>query len=1007
MAASKIRSITVNFNAGTTKFVSDVDKAQVKIREFGGHTVSNMTASSAAIRTFEGNIQNNVRAVERFLTNVLPLGPVLQAAFPVIGAVAFLGLVTEVSKKANEFFKDMRSAPEKIRGAFGSANTELRLTNDQLKVANDRLENEIAKLEGKHQNTLKLMLDETKLSADQLAKALDKDLEALHKLISENSKNFWQKIFGGDGPLAKELGGESGFGGFRGRISDISSRGYANISAAGGDAAKVQAAQKALDDELVKAYQKEISKLEQDQERARGKEIITGLTSTGNAATSVRSGYNNKDVELYGGALEYLKYEMASIGLKSSNTDLTAKKEALTAANEAAAQERPLDKMISELTAKVAEARTRLKAAGLDETSKMIAKAEAEAIASIERANIALEKQHQKLLPLDPTKSAKGREALQLATTEQTLNLEAALRDKVREVVDSTADQVKTQQMLNEAIGKGWEAQRKVNIEVELMNKFGSAKYETAAANPLSSEFAEVSAARPQVAAAVDDTHTTQVDERLRKLQNEIDLENVLTQAQALGAYAVEKAALAEQLRQQKASAAGLTAKEEQAAWLKFYSERANKSAAEVFKIDQEIAATERLSAAQGQGAEAVRKAALENKYTAMAAAGAKPEVIDDERKKDAADWQAKLTEEALKTGMAYRNAVEKIDLQLAALDKVKVTEENIHAIEIARRDLENQRLDQLVKESLAMRGARDGMRAFFFEMQKDAESAAEIVYKSLNSAVDRVSGNLGKLFTGQKTDWAKSFKDIGEGMVESTTKSLMQKGIGAIGKRMGITGQPDGSTPSKAWWVRWAGLQPGTKGAGSVTGGSRGGFQGNGGLLGTGQVPQISGDGSRPPQQPSGVAGILKSLFMGKKSSSSDASPSSGDSLNMGDWNFMQGAGDAGGEAGDAMSSLGDFDWGGFMADGGIMSPASAYVVGDQGPEVIAGLSARVVANGDVAKMFGGGGGVTFTNHIDARGADLGAHNRIMRGVEASSRAAVAQAQQAVVERSKRVPKR
>lgn len=1012
--ANKLRSLTVNFNAGTARFNADVDNMKAKIRDFGGearasgaamrefgnHTVSNMQASSAAIRTVEGNIQNNVRAVERFLTNVLPLGPALQAAFPVIGAVAFLGLVTELTKKANEFFRDIREAPQRIATAFNASNAGLRLTNAELQVTNDRLENDIAKLEGKRQNNLKLALDEAVASAAKLGVELDKDLESLHKLIAEDSRNWFQRLIGSEGDFGEEIKK------FRSDIQEITNRGVVTLAAAGTDPTAQRMAKEDTRDELYIAYNKQIA--------ATKARLAAATPHVGPQYGALSGAYigeglipgDEKDAALAKGALGRLEYEKASIGLREDNGDLAARKSQDEIARRNEKLDRPLDKMISELKAKVAEAAAELNAAGLDSTSKMIAKAEAEAIASIEHVNQALKGQGQAELPLDPTKSAKGREALELATTEQDLKYRTALADKVRDVTDAIADQIKTQQMLNEAIGKGWEAQKKVNIEVELMKKFGHTKYETAAANPLSDEFAAVSAARSQVAAAVGDAHTTQVDERLRKLQNEIDLENVLTQAQSLGAYAVEKAALAEQLRQQKASTAGLTAEEEQKKWLKFYAERANKASAEIFKIDQEIAATERLAAAQGQGAEAARKAALENKYVAMAATGAKPEVIDDERKKDAADWQAKLTEEALKTGMAYQNAVEKINLQLKALDEVKVTEENIHAIEIARRDLGNQRLDQLAKESLAMRGARDGMRAFFLEMQKDAESAAEIVYKSLNSAVDRVSGNLGKLFTGQKTDWAKSFRDIGEGMVQSTTKNLLAKGIGAIGKRMGISGQPDGTSAAKAWWVRWAGLQPGAKGAGSVAGGSRGGFSGNGGLLGTGQVPQFSGDaGPQPPQQPSGVVGILKSLFMGKKSSSSDASPSDGDSLNMGDWNFMQGGGDAGEGA---MSSLGGFDWGGFMANGGMMSPASAYVVGDQGPEVIAGLSARVVANGDVAKMFGGGGGgVTQHFDIDARGADLGAHNRIMRGVEASSRAAVAQAQQAVVERSKRVPKR
>jgi hypothetical protein len=97
---------------------------------------------------------------------------------------------------------------------------------------------------------------------------------------------------------------------------------------------------------------------------------------------------------------------------------------------------------------------------------------------------------------MDPTRSDKGREALRLATTEQTLIIEAAVRDKVREVVDSTRDQIQTQQMLNAAIGKGWEAQKAVNVEVELMKKFGATKYNAALANPMGDEFAAVSAAR-------------------------------------------------------------------------------------------------------------------------------------------------------------------------------------------------------------------------------------------------------------------------------------------------------------------------------------------------------------------------------------------------------------------------------------------------------------------------------------------------------------------------------
>jgi hypothetical protein len=172
----------------------------------------------------------------------------------------------------------------------------------------------------------------------------------------------------------------------------------------------------------------------------------------------------------------------------------------------------------------------------------------------------------------------------------------------------------------------------------------------------------------------------------------------------------------------------------------------------------------------------------------------------------------------------ARTNRLRLIDEEIAKLKEVKVTEDNALAIEIARRGLENQRLEQLVKESLAMRGASDGVRAFFIEMQKDAESAAEIVYKALNSSVDRVSSNLAKMMTqkppkgGWAQEWAKSFQDIGGSMVQSSLKSLMQTGLG----KLVIGGKPDGSSGNPLW-VRMAGMSFGMPGAGLNPGGGGG----------------------------------------------------------------------------------------------------------------------------------------------------------------------------------------
>ena len=67
------------------------------VRQMGSahaKAVPEIAAASAAIRTFEGALP--IRAVERFLVQVLNMGPILQAAFPVIGALAFAGVVVRI-----------------------------------------------------------------------------------------------------------------------------------------------------------------------------------------------------------------------------------------------------------------------------------------------------------------------------------------------------------------------------------------------------------------------------------------------------------------------------------------------------------------------------------------------------------------------------------------------------------------------------------------------------------------------------------------------------------------------------------------------------------------------------------------------------------------------------------------------------------------------------------------------------------------------------------------------
>jgi hypothetical protein len=98
------------------------------------------------------------------------------------------------------------------------------------------------------------------------------------------------------------------------------------------------------------------------------------------------------------------------------------------------------------------------------------------------------------------------------------------------------------------------------------------------------------------------------------------------------------------------------------------------------------------------------------------------------------------------------------------------------------------------------------------------------------------------------------------------------------------------------------------------------------------------------------------------------------------------------------------DLSWyGGGLAEGGDVEPGKLYQVGERGREWFAPTT-----HGRIIPDRGGMGGATvINNNIDARGADLGAYNRIARGLEASRRETVVAAVRAMHERSLRVPQR
>ena len=288
--------------------------------------------------------------------------------------------------------------------------------------------------------------------------------------------------------------------------------------------------------------------------------------------------------------------------------------------------------------------------------------------------------------------------------------------------------------------------------------------------------------------------------------------------------------------------------------------------------------------------------------------------------------------------------------------------------VDKARLAIQQQRLQVAIQEAntaaqhpFAGGDLKSGVNQFFADAAAKAKQPGEILYDGMNSAVDRTADALGKLFTGQKANWGKMLQGIGEQMAKESAKSLIQRGVTAVGQKLGIPGaspRPTGRPGDPVHVVVDNAAQQGQQQ--QPTGGLFGGGSQGGGIF------SFAGDG-------------LGSLFSGAGGAAADASSGLAESVT---------------------SSIS------FMAQGGDVDPGKGYIVGDGGePEFFSPHTAGRIT--PLSKM--GGGGDTHIHHwtVDARGADIGAASRIDQRMEAYQRAAVRASVLANKEMARRTPKR
>jgi hypothetical protein len=158
------------------------------------HTVPQVAAASGAIRVLEGSMP--IRAVERFATTTLGLGPILQAAFPVFGAIAFGEMVGHVGKELFEAFDMAGERARKTADDIRADSDALRSLSDDLTVEADKIDIANAKVAKRPISGIKLALDEAIAASDRLGDRLDANLKKIEATIKGMSGSWAQQALG-------------------------------------------------------------------------------------------------------------------------------------------------------------------------------------------------------------------------------------------------------------------------------------------------------------------------------------------------------------------------------------------------------------------------------------------------------------------------------------------------------------------------------------------------------------------------------------------------------------------------------------------------------------------------------------------------------------------------------------------------------------------------------------------------------------------------------------------
>lgn len=927
-----VGKITINLSAGTAEFIADLDKANAKLRDFGSsggrtknslreigdagqYSVTGVQAASGALRVLEGNLNNNIRAGERFLVNFLGLGPALQKVFPIAGGLALIGIFEHLGQEVfnlYEAFKNFQEAPQRIAQGFNSLSQSAHATNDELDVTNARLANEIAKLEGKPQNALAESLAEAKKNADDLADSLQKDIERVVELLNKEKIGALKGLFTDTAPTADILDRAKALQNQLVQIDLETRRKLRETTDPTAQQTLLADAQKRRRD----AIEHEIKGVSGELDTAKAKEtarnnpnpgqvvgVIQGVPIYSNGGPAPQE--QDRRINSLAGYLDNLLEESDRFPKEDLKSKLTGQLKSAQAQNDAAALTRPYLDKIHELDAQIAGLNTQLASIGKSSTAEVLAKSWTKAQEAITKLNDELAKHHQQLT------LAQQVELVTRFDQEALTQAEVEWKTKLEQTTTTIQDRITSLKSLTGAIGQGYEAQKQANVETQLAKELGQK-----ANDPewVRTHASDVAGLRSRIGSEYDAQQSNKTATTLDQLSTQIELEKSLATAEARGAEAVRQATLDHQLSEIAKNNSAEAAKKLIAAETELSdAQQKARAASTLAQLQQEIDATNRLTAAQLGGAEAVRKAQLQNRIAEIRRSVPAPyqdaEIQKTTQISEAQHRQQVLTD-ALKTGQAYQNHLDSIDEQIAALQQVKATQGDTLAVEISLRDLEKERAKVWADQVQVLGTARDGLKAYFGEMATDGVSAAQEVHDALKTAFDSLNDTLAKLVAGQKVNWASFFESISNDLAKMALHNLEAQIAGKIFRPQQQQGHPQQSPT-------WRQIHPGNRKAQAPP---------VGGLNLPGSNPGANRVNTRDGQT------VGTALFVATVSDTASENPAPSASALPASPNDAAEGNKLAGILG-LFAKFGGL-FGGFRALGGDVSDDAGYVVGENGPE-------------------------------------------------------------------------